>query len=252
MLCSAIPQEYKKLLFTDSWRKFSLKDYYFYSLESKDKKIFLAPTGMGIRWIINHWQSILELIKPSVIVSFGFCGELRVSAKSGLFVGTCFTSFPESPYLLEQPLPLHLQTFFAERKAHIAKIISVLSFIGKDKIPVPINQEIIVDMESFFLASLAYQKGIPFISIRATTDKAEEEIPFDVNKLLDTKGRVSIKRVALLVKEAPKHVFSFYKFWKKAEIASKKLTLLIRDLIALPPERLYLESLRIIPSTKEA
>ena len=54
-----------------------------------------------------------------------------------------------------------------------------------------------VDMESAMLANLAAERQIPFQSIRAVSDTAQEDMPLDFNLYRDDQGRFSRARIAL-------------------------------------------------------
>lgn len=52
-----------------------------------------------------------------------------------------------------------------------------------------------VDMESFNIVKGASAFGIPAIAIRAISDSANEDLPFDMNEVLTDEGRLSVPRV---------------------------------------------------------
>jgi adenosylhomocysteine nucleosidase len=60
-----------------------------------------------------------------------------------------------------------------------------------------------VDMESAALAAKAAEWGVPFHTIRAISDRAEEDMPLDFNSFRDTEGRFSRSRIALAAMARP-------------------------------------------------
>jgi adenosylhomocysteine nucleosidase len=52
-----------------------------------------------------------------------------------------------------------------------------------------------VDMESFEVLRECAERGIPAVAIRAVSDTVEEELPWDMNRVFDDQGQLSLSRV---------------------------------------------------------
>ena len=320
LLLAAIPEEYTTFLsLTKPWGKWSCKHFYMLVSTQPGKAFFFYPTGMGIRHLILHWKTIIGQIKPDVIISFGFCGELFTSESRGLFLGTHYYPFPQSSYFkpLEQTLSPEISEFCSRSGIALAKIITTPIFLSKkdifklmhgmfEKSPAmsclasarhlslrsgrrlmrrplaiargdslfylscranarhPIRKpltsssnifehpqlmqdslspsymeqlkasNIIIDMESALIANLAHQASIPFLSLRATTDAHDKEVPFDVETLLNEEGFVSIKKVISLLVRNPALLFHFLHFWRASRKASENLSATLQNLLSLP------------------
>jgi len=225
------------------------------------KAFFFYPTGMGIRHLILHWKTIIGQIKPDVIISFGFCGELFTSESRGLFLGTHYYPFPQSSYFkpLEQTLSPEISEFCSRSGIALAKIITTPIFLSKKDIfklmqdnlsPSYMEQlkasNIIIDMESALIANLAHQASIPFLSLRATTDAHDKEVPFDVETLLNEEGFVSIKKVISLLVRNPALLFHFLHFWRASRKASENLSATLQNLLSLPPRAFDIGPPRVV------
>jgi hypothetical protein len=250
LLLAAIPEEYTIFLsLTKPWGKWSCKHFYMLVSTQPGKAFFFYPTGMGIRHLILHWKTIIGQIKPDVIISFGFCGELFTSESRGLFLGTHYYPFPQSSYFrpLEQTLSPEISEFCSRSGIALAKIITTPIFLSKKDIfklmqdnlsPSYMEQlkasNIIIDMECALIANLAHQASIPFLSLRATTDAHDKEVPFDVETLLNEEGFVSIKKVISLLVRNPALLFHFLHFWRASRKASENLSATLQNLLSLP------------------
>jgi len=53
----------------------------------------------------------------------------------------------------------------------------------------------VVDLESAAYAQVAAENGVRFLVVRAVSDTADEDLPFDLNSCVDATGRVSRTRV---------------------------------------------------------
>jgi nucleoside phosphorylase len=63
-----------------------------------------------------------------------------------------------------------------------------------------------VDMESFDIVKEASAFGIPAIAIRAISDSANKDLPFDMNEVLTDEGQVSVPRVLGQVGRHPRAI----------------------------------------------
>jgi hypothetical protein len=260
LLLAAIPEEYTHFLnMAGPWQRVRTTPFSLLRSEKPRCTIYFTPTGMGIRKVAPFWQHILQCVKPDLVISFGFCGEIIRSTGEKLFVSGYFQPLPPSNFFKasEQPLSSSLLQFCRSNKMDIAATLSTPVFFHKRHIPHIISNylsparadqllqcRLIVDMESALIASLAVEASLPFLSIRASTDAHDEEIPFDVEALLDDEGFVSVRRATALLSLNPPLTISFLRFWKSSKEASRRLADILTKLIALPPSVLELRSPR--------
>lgn len=124
----------------------------------------------------------------AAIVSTGYCGALAPSFRPGdVFVASDVNGIPcerpgtSRPYRTGSLASLdHVVTTVAEK---------LQLYSGDGCGPVA------VDMESCVLAAAALERGVPFYSIRAVLDPAEEGFTLDFNRLRDREGRFSRPRI---------------------------------------------------------
>jgi adenosylhomocysteine nucleosidase len=61
----------------------------------------------------------------------------------------------------------------------------------------------VVDMETFSIFSVADRIRVPALAVRAISDEAGEDLPFDFNRLLDAQGRLRYGRLAAQLASRP-------------------------------------------------
>ncbi|MGC8718429.1 MAG: hypothetical protein ACP5TY_00280 [Thermodesulforhabdaceae bacterium] len=256
LLCAAIPEEYTSFLnISGPWEKVKTTPFKLFQSCKATHTLYFIPTGMGIRKIAPYWQHIIKHVKPDLVISFGFCGEVIRPTRKKLFLSACFQPLPPNEFFKasEQPLSSSILEFCALNKVGIAATISTPVFLPKRHIPELIynrlapkeadkltKYQLIMDMESSLIASLAVRTSVPFLSIRASTDSYDEEIPFDVEELLNRDGFVSVSKAVALLRRDQSLIKAFWRFWKSSRQASVRLATLLTNLFALPPSVLQL------------
>ncbi len=235
---AAIPEEY--LPFLKKLGNKIRKTKTFFVTELSTKTLYLLPTGMGLKnlWL-THAQTIPK-IRPDVIVSFGFCGGLAFCSKlDNIYLPVSMKSFPRSDYFPPLISKLPTKILYRLKETTFTPVVSISTpmYLPKHRIEKnSLNLPSIVDMETYYLAFISYKLKIPFISIRAMTDKWNEEVPFDTNEIINTKGFVSIPKVLKTILKNPNIVphLNFYRH--RAQKASNLLAKTLHQILKLPNE----------------
>ncbi len=210
-----------------------------------NKQLFLLPTGMGLN---NFWltlaQSIPEL-RPDLMISCGFCGELTLCNELDTLYIPVFSyaypfnsSFPGLKLTVPSDIFKHLSQVV---KLKLVESISTPVYIPKSRItPVNPPAPAIVDMETYYLAFASYILKVPFISFRAVTDRRNDEILFDVNRIINRKGFVSIPRVMALIFRKPQILQNMLFYRKRALFSADLLARALLEFLSLPNETVRL------------
>jgi adenosylhomocysteine nucleosidase len=80
-----------------------------------------------------------------------------------------------------------------------------------------------VEMESFEILKQARAFGVPAIAIRAISDAADEELPFDMNRIFSDEGEVSIPGVVAEVARHPQSIPGLVRLSQQSKQASEAL-----------------------------
>ncbi len=153
-----------------------------------------AETGMGAANASGVLARMLDVERPDGVISLGYCGALRPGVLVGDLVWAsrvCLANGRETETLdlghasglgeaLSSRLPLQSGTFFTldrwMRKQDLVRLLPPAA-------PLPV-----CDMETYGLARLSAARQVPFFAIRAVSDAAGDEIPFDPWCICDSRG----------------------------------------------------------------
>lgn len=94
-----------------------------------------------------------------------------------------------------------------------------------------------VEMESFEILSEAAAFGVPAVAIRAVSDVAAEDLPFDLNQVLTGNGQVSVPRVLGQVTLHPASVPALVKLGQQSKRAAESLAQFLDRYVAMLAER---------------
>jgi adenosylhomocysteine nucleosidase len=80
-----------------------------------------------------------------------------------------------------------------------------------------------VEMESFVVLGEARRRGVPAIAVRAISDSAEEEMPFDMTGIFNEQGRISMPLVLAQMAKHPQSISAVMKLGQSAKTAATEL-----------------------------
>ncbi len=208
----------------------------------KNRGVLLVQTGMGKERAENATQFVLERYPVTAIISLGFAGALAPELRIGDVV-VCSK--------------LHCAPGSGEGKGHLApdaRLLSLASQGPKDRAPrfcpgsgITVlqpnsnTQEMqklsetfhvdIVDMESYWIAGIASDRGIPFIAIRSISDNMQSSVqPFD--RVLAPDGGLLWKKAALCFLGHPRYLLSMVTLYRNTWPAKRNLAAFISDLVS--------------------
>lgn len=149
----------------------------------KRKYLLLVNSGVGRRKALNASKSVLEHYPITAIVSLGFGGALKPGCQTGdMFVCSSMIHANNAAGTRHQPDDRLL------RIAQTCGLNCLYSGVGvtSDKLVATpeakrnlreLSSADIVDMESYWIAQLAGENGIPFITGRAVSDAEKDTFP---------------------------------------------------------------------------
>jgi nucleoside phosphorylase len=200
-------------------------------------EILLVQIGIGPRNAETAMNYIFKEFTPDYVVSVGFGGALYEGAVIGeLTWAPRVLSLKESDMeTLEIPDAGTIAGKLNGRIAlHEKCVLTLDRWMTKSEIkkmlPVDISPPV-CDMETFPLAKIAIQRGLPFFAIRSITDRAHEEIPRELLSVCDESGHYSLLCALRLIRHKPELIPSIIKLGKNSYRASKNLLLAVRSLI---------------------
>lgn len=245
---SAFPQEIKPIVKNLKAIKSKSRPFSLFVAEYSSKEIILVQSGMGRRNAETALDYVLKEHNPDLVLSAGFGGALYDGAAAGdLIWAERVFLIPED--VLKSGATLNRKDLCSQEIPNVREIVSRLSgrvsmregciltlekYMKKSEIKKILPDDLcftVCDMETFFLAKPSIQRGLPFISIRSITDRADEEIPFELFHVTDESGGYRLSRALSLLLRKPKLIRHSIKLGRNASIASKNLWLAVKSLI---------------------
>lgn len=215
-----------------------------YVAEIGGAEVGVLLTGVGPRQAAFAMSKAIEAERDSLkfCISSGLAGALRpeyrvgqVLAARSVFSERLRQEPPEQ--VLESSAPLisfaaelggtvagwfytaRRVVFRAEEKRHLGRIADA------------------VEMESFEVLRQAAACGIPAVAIRAISDVANEQLPFDLNQIFDDRGRVSLSRVMCQVARHPWSLPGLVRLSHRSRSAAESLAKFLDRYVTFVVER---------------
>ncbi|UCH81683.1 MAG: hypothetical protein JSW20_03445 [Nitrospiraceae bacterium] len=247
---TAFPQELKPLLRKykiDKQLKYDALRVFFSHIASHT--IIFVQTGMGQAHQERACKYIVEEHRPECILSIGFGGALFSYAEVGELVwGTKLILFPEDTeryrlsngniegkHMLEIPDEEEIfRRLSGEINITRGSVITLKKPSKKSLVKEALPRELsspVCDMETFILAKYSLQSGLPFYSIRAVTDRLDEDIPLELFSVVDREGNYNMARALKLLVFKPRLIPEAIKLGRHAGIAAENLSQAVTVLI---------------------
>ena len=245
---SAFPQEVKQL--ARGFRpveKVETHSLTLYFTRYFAREVIIVQTGMGAKNTEAALKYVAKDYSPDFLLSAGFGGALYEGASAGDIVcGRRVFLIPENIPDGSSPDRRKLPS---EEVPDVASVISRLSdkvsiregciltiekHMDKPTIRKVLPRKLsfpVCDMETYFLARLAREMGLPFLCLRAITDRFDEEIPRELLGVTDESGRYRLSRAIRLILGKPQIISNIFRIGMNARIASINLSRAVRALI---------------------
>jgi adenosylhomocysteine nucleosidase len=80
-----------------------------------------------------------------------------------------------------------------------------------------------VEMESFAIATVAADHGLPMVAIRVVSDTTDHDLPIQIDTMVDEQGRVSVKGVVRQVVNHPLQLPALIRLGRESRTAAEAL-----------------------------
>jgi adenosylhomocysteine nucleosidase len=247
-LFSAFPQELTYIIKSLRAERIRSTRFIIHSAHVASREIIIVQSGMGVDISEAAWKYVFEEYRPDYVISAGFCGAFYEGAVIGdLIVAARVLLYPD----IAEACPAHMRQNFLveipaareviENMTHAVTVRegSLLTFgrwTRKSEVGKELLQGLsfpICDMETFPLARLSLKEGLPFIALRAVTDRAHEEIPPELFGVTGANGNFSLLRALRIILSNPAVIPSCIRMEKNARLASQKLCRAIEELVSI-------------------
>jgi adenosylhomocysteine nucleosidase len=243
-LMAALPWEVRPFLRQSKARPRRVRDLPVWDFVLGEGRGEVVLSGMGPAATRRAVASLLARGRPQILVSLGFGGALTPELRPGaLVVGESFWHYDPDTQVLApaaapaSPLPLpemvhHLRE--AGLPAFPGTMVTTCHFIHKGEGGAALRrlEHPLLDLETSVLAGVAAVEGLPFVSLRAVTDAAGEEIPDFLGGAGNAATAVGPREALRWLAGDPRRLWPLIKLWRRSRVAALTLA---RALFVLLP-----------------
>ena len=244
LICAPLAREFKYVLRKLPSGRRGWTSGGVFSVQIASGEVVFLRTGLGIHRSGSSLTSLLGELHPDLIVSLGFAGALYEGSAAGDLIWASRviflsdrTSCAEGAELPEIFLPESKRV--ADRLAGIISIregciVTLEDLVRKPEIRKRLPAEVslpVCDMETFVLARIAAQQGIPFFAARSVSDTLDHEIPPELLDIFDESGRILYLRLSKRVLYKPKLLMDMVHLRSNSEKAAKSLGALVKSFL---------------------
>ena len=230
----AIPQETRPLLAKFPQRVCgSLSGFKSWTITSAGKTITIIESGIGQENAANAAAAAILHYRPDCIISSGFCGALTAN----LQVGNIVTA--DVIHQLSQGHPGQTVTPDPTVNSSLLTGCATANFISTDNICskgdilklLPPNTTTVIEMESYAVASICQEHGMPFFTVRAVSDAFDTDPSQLFRTIADQNYNIRLPAVIFAVISKPSFLSQLFTLAKGASTAGKSLATTIFTIV---------------------
>jgi nucleoside phosphorylase len=210
------------------------------SFEIDGQTCVLITSGMGSRRASEAARTMIEMISPSWLVSFGIAGAVEAELGIGDVVaaeavcrleqGTC------TPLVPLEPWPV--SSFEAARRALAGRgahlFVGTAVTTGGSQVTEGQLTDLlhpILEMETAGIAQIAGEMGIPLLSIRAISDGPCAPLPINLGEIMDEDANLRPGRMIMAVIRHPGIVLQARGMMRNSRLASENAALALIEVL---------------------
>jgi adenosylhomocysteine nucleosidase len=177
---------------------------------------------MGQEHALNAAKKSLAY-RPDLCVSTGLAGSLRSGFRPGDVLAARLVSEAGEPVAVASHRGL-LSTALDCGARQIERLASSKSLVSRAEHKRQLGVEAeAVDMESYVILAEAARCGVPAVAVRAISDTADFDLPYDFEKARDSKGQIRALEVFSQVLRKPSGLPGLLKLARDSRFASRRL-----------------------------
>jgi adenosylhomocysteine nucleosidase len=202
-----------------------------YSARIGDAKVHAVITGIGTRSVGNEFQNLFA--DADFCIATGLAGGLKKSYRAGALLVARAIRTNDTEVKVRSHAALvecandcgaaAVDCFFTSggvmnssaEKLRLGKIADA------------------VEMESFYVLSLAERYGVPAVAVRAISDPVETDVPMDFSRVIDGRGQIAWLRALGEIVRRPTRIPELVRFGVESSHAAKQLALFLDRYIKL-------------------
>jgi adenosylhomocysteine nucleosidase len=201
-------------------------------------KIRAVLTGMGPEFAQEAAQEAFASYKPDLCISTGLTGTLRDGYRTGDIVAARLVSEVGEPVAVASHRELlatavHCGARSIERMATSKSL--VMQSAKKRELG---KQAEAVEMESYAVLAEAARCGVPAVAVRAVSDTVDFDVPYDFDRVRDSRGQIRVMGVVSQVLLRPADLPGLLKLASDSRAAAKRLASFLDAFVGTMADRL--------------
>jgi adenosylhomocysteine nucleosidase len=204
----------------ENWERRREFDLFKANIGSNEVTVLL--TGIGGDNAARAMLSIpVEL--HEICISSGLAGSLEAALKPGDIVAACTTeTLDQSGKAESDPSLIALAATSGAKAVNVSLTSEKIIATAEEKEDLS-QKGSIVEMESTYILAAAAQKHVPCVAVRAISDAADEDLPVDFARILDSHGHLKIGGLLKEVGLSPYRIPLLLQFGRQSRAAGKSL-----------------------------
>jgi adenosylhomocysteine nucleosidase len=179
-------------------------------------------TGMGREHALEAAKTSL-IYKPDICISTGLAGSLRNVFQPGDILAARLVSEVGEPVAVASH-PELLSTAVDCGARQIERLATSKTVVTRAEHKKQLSgQADAVEMESYTILAEAARCGVPAVAIRAISDTADFDMPYDFERARDAQGQIRMMGVVTQVLRRPSGLPDLLKLARDSRFASRRL-----------------------------
>lgn len=204
----------------ENWEK--RREFDLFKANIGPDEVTVLLTGMGAENAANAMLS-LPIEAHDICISAGLAGSLDAALKTqDIVVARIAETLEQSVRAASDPSLLDLAVSSGANPVNISLTSEKIIATAEEKESLSQNASI-VEMESVHILAAASQRHVPAVAVRAISDAADEDLPVDFTRILDSHGHLKIGGLLKEVGLSPYRIPILIQFGRQSRAAGKSL-----------------------------
>lgn len=185
-------------------------------------EVTVLLTGMGVDNAAKAMSSI-PIEVHDLCISTGLAGSLDGSLVPGdIAVSRAAEMLDQSLLIASEPILVDLAVASGAKLVNVSLTSEKIVATAEEKEALG-RKGSIVEMESTHILAAATQKLVPCVAVRAISDAADEDLPVDFARILDSHGHLKMGGLLKEVGLSPYRIPMLIQFGRQSRAAAKSL-----------------------------
>ncbi len=185
-------------------------------------KVRVVLTGMGQEHALTAARRFLAE-KPDICISTGLAGALREGYRPGDILAARLVAEVGEPVAVASHRSL-LSTAVDCGARQIERLATSRTIVARAEQKQKLSNEAeAVEMESYTILAEAARHGVPAVAVRAVSDTAGFDFPYDFERARDTKGQIRLMAIVAQMLRRPTGLPALLRLGGDSRFAARRL-----------------------------